>query len=811
MRKIFPLFLVVFSIVLWAVPNADVTKTEVDPYTLTSNSAPAEPVKEKPRIDVSFMRPVDSFVGTDNIWFDGSGYPPVVLQDTTLLYCPDTSMFNHPVHLPDEAWSAATSDLYSTYAYKVWENYAISGEICDIHWWGFLLEYSAGWYECYETAAFDIAFYPDVGGIPDTANPVCVYPGVVPTQDTTGFRYHSTLQLPLWRFDVENLTPCCTLQSGWVSIQGVSPSTPDCWFLWQSSGTGDGVSYQWDGTSLVNTGYDRSLCLTGTGGPPIGRCCYNDDQNCVDTFEVACYNLGGEWDFGLNCIDDPCGCPEDEITIEITTDSWGYEVSWELVDQATGDTVAYVTTNTYGNNTTYIHDICVDSTGCYDFHVHDSYGDGGGPIWIYLNSYLVWYNNGSYGYGTTKYNIGNGCPYVEGMCCYGDFYNPTCIDTSEIYCLTLGGVWSTGMTCIDDGCPSCNFVCPTNSIPEGEPPCSTDYVDNYNGGCNSSPNVFSYMNCGDTICGETGTYLVGTSNYRDTDWYEFVITEPREVTFTASVEVPFQLLLGMPGSPDPCTGYTFPWSGTAAECDTLTLDAGILPPGTYWAWVGPSLFSGWPCGAQYWFTVQCAVPTLPDIVVTPSSITGEADPGFADYDTVSIGNVGDDTLFYTVAAQQDPAVTRFDGTIEPLYEVGDFKVDRQPLGYHPVEEKVRAQNPYANLQGEPYFPPMPLSTGGPDAWGYTWIDSDEPGGPTYGWVDISGVGTVIPLTDDSNQGPFALGFAFNYYGSIFTDVRVCSNGWASFTSTVTTYANTSIPSGGEPNNLLATFWDDLNP
>jgi hypothetical protein len=102
-------------------------------------------------------------------------------------------------------------------------------------------------------------------------------------------------------------------------------------------------------------------------------------------------------------------------------------------------------------------------------------------------------------------------------------------------------------------------------------------------------------------------------------------------------------------------------------------------------------------------------------------------------------------------------------------------------------------------------------SGGPDAFGYTWIDSDEPTGPVYEWVEINGVGTVAGSGDDSNLGPFDLGFDFPYYGGTFDNVRVCTNGWLSFTSTSTAYSNQGIPSSTDPNNLLAALWDDLNP
>ena len=81
---------------------------------------------------------------------------------------------------------------------------------------------------------------------------------------------------------------------------------------------------------------------------------------------------------------------------------------------------------------------------------------------------------------------------------------------------------------------------------------------------------------------------------------------------------------------------------------------------------------------------------------------------------------------------------------------------------------------------------------------------------TYDWVDLTGIGTNTGLTgDDQNLGPFALGFSFPFYGTSYTSIRVCSNGWLSFTSTVTTYWETAIPNTAEPNNVLYLFWDDM--
>jgi len=88
----------------------------------------------------------------------------------------------------------------------------------------------------------------------------------------------------------------------------------------------------------------------------------------------------------------------------------------------------------------------------------------------------------------------------------------------------------------------------------------------------------------------------------------------------------------------------------------------------------------------------------------------------------------------------------------------------------------------------------------------------------YAWVEINpqypgalrGINTGLN-SDDQNLGPFNIGFSFpSWSGTSFTSVRMCSNGWASFTSTVTTYINVTIPTAAEPNNLLAVYWDDQN-
>ena len=75
--------------------------------------------------------------------------------------------------------------------------------------------------------------------------------------------------------------------------------------------------------------------------------------------------------------------------------------------------------------------------------------------------------------------------------------------------------------------------------------------------------------------------------------------------------------------------------------------------------------------------------------------------------------------------------------------------------------------------------------GGPDLFGYKWIDSNDPNGPVYVWQDIVSTGTLatnwiatgtFDAKDEGYAGPFAIGFDFNFYGNTKTQVYVSSNG-----------------------------------
>jgi hypothetical protein len=223
----------------------------------------------------------------------------------------------------------------------------------------------------------------------------------------------------------------------------------------------------------------------------------------------------------------------------------------------------------------------------------------------------------------TKIYIYDGVCTGDPMICNDDF----CGLQSRLECVALlanhtyyvvvdayGAGDSTGTcgdyTLVTSLCAQSCVQCPPNSIPENEPACYDNYIDITNGGCNSTPPVFGSIACGQTVCGTAGNYLVVvndtlTENWRDTDWYELVLTAPANVTATVVADFPVQLLIIQP----PCEAMQFPGSITGDSCVPVSITV-PLTAGTWWIWVGPSVFEGYPCGLPYYVSVECG-PYVP--------------------------------------------------------------------------------------------------------------------------------------------------------------------------------------------------------
>jgi len=123
-----------------------------------------------------------------------------------------------------------------------------------------------------------------------------------------------------------------------------------------------------------------------------------------------------------------------------------------------------------------------------------------------------------------------------------------------------------------------------------------------------------------------------------------------------------------------------------------------------------------------------------------------------------------------------------------------------------------------NEWSQGFNPLGPLATGGPDAFGYRYADSNDLGiSPVYDFVDISAVGTPLTL-GDNDYAQVPIGFPFKFYGTsavnpnVYSTVFVGSNGFLTFDAGSTDLSpDPTLPDPTLPNNLIAVAWDDLKP
>jgi len=346
-----------------------------------------------------------------------------------------------------------------------------------------------------------------------------------------------------------------------VIAQG-GPASP-CDPAVATAALGPGTYYVWAGPSVftgVPCGKDYVATLTCTD-LPTGACCVNEE--CVATTTQP--DCPGTWFAGESCPSFECpGC------IDYTVDAPG---TWNGTTCGAGNDCALRPSEEviYAVQLPYVSNWRVSLCGSsFDTYLY---------VGTTCCGQELGYNDDYCGV-QSQLDVANvgGTIYVD-IEAYG---SATCGD----YILTVTDV-------------ACSLTCPTGGIQEGEPDCYDGYVDMFNGGCNSSPYVFSPIACGDTVCGKYGTYLYNGSSYRDTDWYQLVLAQDMTVTWEVTGEAATAAFILTGTCPTSALA-----SGTADACGTATVSA-ILAPGTYYLFAGPNVFTGVPCGADYIATLAC--------------------------------------------------------------------------------------------------------------------------------------------------------------------------------------------------------------
>jgi hypothetical protein len=202
----------------------------------------------------------------------------------------------------------------------------------------------------------------------------------------------------------------------------------------------------------------------------------------------------------------------------------------------------------------YVYDSDLNLVACND----DAYS--GGPCGVYVSAL----ENVTLQGGTTYFIV------IDG---YGNAFGPYLLDV-HVYV-------------------PCILECPTGGFAEGEPPLVDNYIDNWNGGCNTPPDYPCQELMGDAagnfvLCGVSGWYLFNGQSQRDTDWFHIYAGSTGTVEFSADAEHETyfwemfrECALG-PFEPPLIAGPCAPGALTTVG----PYDLGEV----IWFWVGPTVF-----------------------------------------------------------------------------------------------------------------------------------------------------------------------------------------------------------------------------
>ncbi len=98
--------------------------------------------------------------------------------------------------------------------------------------------------------------------------------------------------------------------------------------------------------------------------------------------------------------------------------------------------------------------------------------------------------------------------------------------------------------------------------------------------------------------------------------------------------------------------------------------------------------------------------------------------------------------------------------------------------------------------------------GGSDAYGYTYMSTQDGDNVNYQWIDITTTGTNLNLGDDDSASVI-LPFVFKMYKDTTSTIHVQSNGGITFRNIKLSFSNHALPDTN--GTLIAVYWSDQNP
>ncbi len=245
-----------------------------------------------------------------------------------------------------------------------------------------------------------------------------------------------------------------------------------------------------------------------------------------------------------------------------------------------------------------------------------------------------------------------------------------------------------------------------------------------------------------------------------------------EASFTVDFENPINLA--------PNTSKTFYLTYTAINIGEVTADIVISSSDTF----GNEEVSVAVSGTGL-------VPPEVEVTTNPSPVEVTVMAGEMESIDVAVANNGGSDLAYTL--------------VKPFYST----VGEVTMANHTPAPALTSKDDTDSRVGEP----VQLGKGGPDMFGYMWMDSDESAEVMYDWMEISVMGTKLDLGAD--DGVFVdLPFNFPFYDGMYAQMQVASNGFITFGTelgSIGGFSNQDIPDDSNPNNLIAPLWDDIEP